>query len=229
MNIIYKATNTLNGDFYIGKSERSMEYRKKGHESPKSKSYFSRAIRCYGKEYFIWEVIDTSAQDGKELFNLERHYIQLLKPKYNLTEGGEGTLGLKWKEESKQKLSKSKTGIKMSKEFCKAVSKALTGLPRPLLTEEHKRKLSLAKLGKKGPPSKRKGRKFGPLSEEARRNIGNALRGRPLSEKNKAGLSKAHRGKTISQSHRESISNTLKGNIPWNKGIKQKDYIKKEI
>ena len=73
----------------------------------------------------------------------------------NLTDGGEGTLGIVITEETRRKLSisrmgnKSRTGQKLSEETKLKMSLARKGVKRPKLTEEHKKKLSLAKIGKK--------------------------------------------------------------------------------
>jgi hypothetical protein len=42
----------------------------------------------------------------------------------------------------------------------------------------------------------------------------------PHSEETKLKIKKGNEGKKISKETREKISNTLKNNIPWNKGLK---------
>ena len=73
----------------------------------------------------------------------------------NLTDGGEGSLGIVISEETRQKLSiarlgnKSRTGHKLSIETRQKMSVSALGKKKPLITEEHRKKLSLAKIGKK--------------------------------------------------------------------------------
>ena len=90
--IIYKITNKVNGDFYIGKTAKTKEERLRRHFYNSSygiETYLYRAIRKYGKENFIMEElennIDMSNIDEKEIY-----YISKLNPKYNMTSGGDG-------------------------------------------------------------------------------------------------------------------------------------------
>jgi len=59
-----------------------------------------------------------------------------------------------------------------------------------------------------------------PLTEEHKRNIGISSLGRKHTEesKKKIGISKI--GKPRSEETKKKVSESLKGNIPWNKGIK---------
>jgi hypothetical protein len=73
----------------------------------------------------------------------------------NLTDGGEGSLGIVISEETRQKLSiarlgnKSRTGHKLSIETRQKMSVSALGKKKPPITEEHRKKLSLAKIGRK--------------------------------------------------------------------------------
>jgi hypothetical protein len=68
------------------------------------------------------------------------------------------------------------------------------------------------------------GNKFkGSVSEESKRKMSNSHKGvkrEPHSEETKLKIKKGNEGKKISKETREKISNTLKNNIPWNKGLK---------
>ena len=87
MSIIYKTTNTKNGKIYVGKSSI---------DNPLylgSGIILNQAIKKYGKQYFIREVLeecDNSIVDARE-----KHWISLLKSTdrnigYNITDGGTG-------------------------------------------------------------------------------------------------------------------------------------------
>ena len=117
MGIIYKSTNKVNKKVYIGLTTLSLNKRKKKHkqdaDTHRYNSYFHSAIRKYGWDNFKWEVIDKH-----NVFNvlqkLERLYVIKYESNnrfwgYNLTEGGEGSKGLKHTEKSKTKMRKSKT------------------------------------------------------------------------------------------------------------------------
>lgn len=60
--LIYKATNIENGKCYIGQTTKTLEHRKREHlDSAKNPIFrFHRAIKMYGADKFIWEVIDTA-------------------------------------------------------------------------------------------------------------------------------------------------------------------------
>lgn len=57
----------------------------------------------------------------------------------NLTDGGEGVLGLYHSKDSREKMRSAHLGVKLSKEHCKNISKALSLRP---ITEEYRKKLS---------------------------------------------------------------------------------------
>jgi len=154
--IIYKATNKINGKVYIGQTEKDLEWRKNKHkqDSKRMDTYFYRAIKKYGWDNFEWEVIDDTAQNRKELNELEKYYIAQYqsfvdKTKgYNSTSGGE--YGYKITEEQKQQRSERVRGDKnpfsnkqrvfswkgkhFSEEHKKHLSEALTGRPAPWAT-----------------------------------------------------------------------------------------------
>ena len=94
---IYKITNLVNGKIYIGQSIH-IETRIKEHfwksELQKDRSYNSalhQAIRKYGKENFVWEVVTECSVD--EIDELEQKYIKeynSLSPNgYNILIGGQ--------------------------------------------------------------------------------------------------------------------------------------------
>lgn len=101
--IVYKATSP-NGKIYIGITVASLKERIRIHLRDVrngSRTPFHNAIRKYEPENINWEIID-HANNWNELCSLEKKYIKLhdsFKNGYNLTLGGEGTFGLKNKEE----------------------------------------------------------------------------------------------------------------------------------
>jgi group I intron endonuclease len=121
--IIYKATNTINNKAYIGKTIRTLSYRKNSHlrnvkDGQLPCRHFHNAISKYGINNFKWEIL--AHCDGKENLNfLEKAFIekyQSNKVGYNLTSGGDGADGHKVSEEAKEKLRKANLGKKQSEE-----------------------------------------------------------------------------------------------------------------
>lgn len=116
---IYKLINTINNKIYIGLTTESIpeRCRKRVAEAKyrdSRNSYILNAIRKHGSEVFKVEQIDT-ANSLKELQQKEIYYIQLYnstdrKIGYNLTKGGEGNLGLKMSDETKNKIRQKALG-----------------------------------------------------------------------------------------------------------------------
>ena len=80
---IYKITNNITGDFYIG-SSKDIKLRWYIHKTPYTikqhpnvKLY--KAMAQYGRDNFTIEVIEETT----DLHNREQYYIEQLKPSYN--------------------------------------------------------------------------------------------------------------------------------------------------
>lgn len=104
MNIysIYKATNTINGKVYVG-FDSHWPKRKSEHKSAaiRDTSYnkFYNAIKKYGWESFVWEIVYQSIDGDHCLNTMESYFISeynSLAEGYNSTRGGESGLGNKW-------------------------------------------------------------------------------------------------------------------------------------
>lgn len=101
---IYKFTNKINGNSYIGQSI-DIEKRRKTHisrafsQTPSNKEYektFYRALRKYGVENFSFEILKICPQE--ELNDWEQYYIQKYNTYhdgYNEDEGGQMFLYIK--------------------------------------------------------------------------------------------------------------------------------------
>lgn len=95
--IIYKATNKINNKVYIGQTIKSLQERIYAHVYRAKKSlnithtHFINAIRKYGENNFIWEVID-SGENQEELNQKESYWIKYyntIENGYNIQEGGQ--------------------------------------------------------------------------------------------------------------------------------------------
>lgn len=126
----YKVTNLSNGKVYVGKTN-NIKIRWSAHQSralnPNDSHYnypISCAIRKYGSNNFQFEIL-TSCITEEEVNSHESYYITLYRSNinthgkrfgYNLTDGGEGTVGWKPTNETRNKMSKSHNGLKHSQE-----------------------------------------------------------------------------------------------------------------
>lgn len=186
--IIYVWTNDLNGMQYVGYTKNGVEFRFYYHLI--SPYYFGQALRFHGKENFSSEVL-LRGLTVEEACKWEIHYIKelgtLWPDGYNLLPGGNG--------------NHNKPGdYKLSEETRKAM------LSVGPLSEEHRRKLSIAMTG------------FvrGPMSDEHKRNLSNSLKGIIPNEVTRKAMSIAHKGYSngpLSEETKEKISNSLKGKI----------------
>ena len=85
ISAVYKITNTITGDFYIG-SSNNVERRWKEHKYPSiwkrypnSQLYLN--MQKYGVDKFIFEILAEVEADS--LKETEQQFIELLKPTYN--------------------------------------------------------------------------------------------------------------------------------------------------
>ena len=121
MAFIYKITNNINEKFYIGfTSQKNPKLRFNQHlSSARSKKSNNqpiiRAIKKYGEDNFSFEIL----LEGDEDFLLKKEeprLIEELKPEYNATFGGEGVLGYKHTEKTKEIIKNLHIGKKESEE-----------------------------------------------------------------------------------------------------------------
>ena len=109
MGCVYKVENLENGMIYIGKTIGTLSSRKSSHiwdSNNGSTLYFHNALKKYGSNNFSWIEI-YSSEDNEKLIEKEMEYISIFKKNkklYNLTEGGDGTTGLKRTPEHTAKL-----------------------------------------------------------------------------------------------------------------------------
>ena len=94
---IYKATSKTTGKIYIGLSTQTLEKRISQHNSHafglQSEYHFHRAIRKYGVDDFVYEIIEDNINDIEYLKQREQYWIKQYNSYYegyNSTLGGEG-------------------------------------------------------------------------------------------------------------------------------------------
>lgn len=171
---IYMIVNKINGKTYIGQRKFNGEWYEDKYMG--SGKLIRRAFEKYGKEsfekFFVQYVLTKEEADKQEIFWISE-YRKRGKAEYNITNGGEGVSGLRFSEESKEKMRKSQ------KDYYSKLSK-----------EERKKKCAT----RTGQIPWNKGKKEN-LSEEAREKILKAHKGKHHSEETKKKLSDANKGK----------------------------------
>jgi group I intron endonuclease len=141
--VIYKTTNIVNGKFYIGQdSKNNPSYLGSG-------VLLSKAIKKYGKENFIKEIIEVCSTK-KELNEREKYWINRLESidnsiGYNIAEGGMG--GNTYNDEIKKRISDLMKKKVFSEETRKKMS--LSRKNKSYHTKESKEKISKTHKGKK--------------------------------------------------------------------------------
>lgn len=152
MGIVYRITNKLNGKSYVGQTRRSLEIRWKYHVADalrrRTDMMISRAIFKHGVENFSVEILEECVDE--DLNETEKKWILELGTYgngYNLTQGGEGTSGFVFSEESRKKMSEKAKARGVSAEVIEKVAQSNRG--RKLSTDQ------LAnRIGKKRGPYK---------------------------------------------------------------------------
>lgn len=156
---------------YVGKDsniEKNQRHKEHLRPSRYDDQPFNRILQSNPNRY-VYQVLVWDVKDQETLNALEIQNIRQLKPKFNYTDGGDGTIGYKHIEETKRKMSENHThfwkGRNHSEETKRKISQALKGKKPYEMTEETKRKLSEINKGKK-------------LSEEHKRKISEAVKGK---------------------------------------------------
>lgn len=121
---IYKITNLITNNFYIGSSV-NIDRRKKEHYLLlfNNKHYNNKlqdSFNEYGDENHIFEVLENC--EVSLLIKTEQYYIDNLKPILNINSFAGSVLGYKHTEGSKIKMSISKLGTKRSEETKRKIS-----------------------------------------------------------------------------------------------------------
>lgn len=170
---IYMIVNKVNGKTYVGQ-HKSMNFCYQDNYIGSGKN-IKRAFKKYGIENFeklLVQYVETKEEADKQEIFWIAHYKEKGMAQYNITNGGEGVVGLKHSEESRRKMSKSQKEYYLS------------------LTEEERK----IKCGnRKGKIPWNKGIKEN-LSEETRKKMSEAKKGHKVSEEHKRKMSEALKG-----------------------------------
>lgn len=220
---IYLRTNKINGKQYVGQTKdfERREYNWYNTNWEYAGKCINAAREKYGTENFTTDILkECSTQEESNKW--EMYYIKELNTKvpngYNLTDGGEGSIGCVFSDERKKRLS----------EIMKGENNHFFGKHH---TEETKRKIAEKAKGRKhteeakkkmkGRPSPNKGKH---LSEETRQKLREFHLGMKASEETRKKISDANKGeksymygKHHSEETKRKISDKLKGRFSGNK------------
>lgn len=119
MHHIYKITNIITGDLYIGsaislikrKYSHLFELRHNKHHSPILQNSYNK----HGENNFIFEMLE-EVLEKENLVIREQWWIDYLNPRYNISRIAGSPLGVKHTEQAKLNMSKAHLGIKPTKE-----------------------------------------------------------------------------------------------------------------
>lgn len=239
MVIAYRARNLVNGHSYVGYTARGLKVRKNQHLWVARKGgghHFHRALRKYGEENFVFEILGDFGDDEDLAKIYEIEAIAKYRPEYNLSYGGEGGTMHEstrkkiaeansrrvFTDEMRKNAGDARRGYKHKDETREKIRAANTGRKH---TPESLKKMSASQLGhptsdearrkmsatRKGQVSPAKGKKW---SAEARLRVGLARKGKPSPLKGVA-LTEEHKnnirvGQLLNPPSREKRSNPVR-------------------
>lgn len=186
---LYLMTNSVNGKQYVGVTTQKLIRRRNAHFNTALRggdTVFMRAIRKYGPEAFTLEQIG-EASTWEDLMVMERdaiiHYGTLVPYGYNMTQGGEGLLGLAHTEEAKEAIGAARRGkprdaatrIKLSEATKAYLAEHGNPMQGRVHSPETRAKIAAKAVGRQGHWL---GKKMGPQSLEHRQKLSEARKGR---------------------------------------------------
>lgn len=139
---VYIHTNLINKKRYIGITSKKPEHRWLEGRGYKDNRYFGSAIAKYGWDSFLHEVVFENLTREEAVY-LEKLLIATFRTQdtrygYNMTAGGDGTLGFFPSAETRAKLSEARRKENLSEETLRRRSEGLKGRR---FSEEHKKKI----------------------------------------------------------------------------------------
>lgn len=167
---------------------------------------FHNSIRKHGPD--VWKhAVLSIAQSARVAKQLEARFIIEYKTfmddepgGYSMTRGGEGVVGLKHTQQTREAIGRKNRGRKHTSEARKAITRALTGRPCSKATRE---KMSASQKGK-------------VITEECRQKLRHALKGRILNPETVAKIQASRAGYKHSDDTKRKIglSNATYGKFP---------------
>ena len=206
-----------NGKKYVGITTRiKPEYRwGKNGKGYYQNEHFYRAILKYGWSSITHEVFEVDS--AEEMYRKEVELISFYHSNdpeygYNNSVGGEhGSLGCKYSEEIRKKLSEAHKGKSLGEEHRKHVVEATK---KKWADPEYRKHMSEVQKKVHSDPEYRRKQSEVRSDPEYRRKLSEAHKGKVLSEETRKKMSQSHKGKPgkpLSEEHKKRLSETHKG------------------
>lgn len=194
---VYAIRNKVNGKQYVGSAKVFLRRWYRHSEDLRNGSHHSvllqRAWNKYGEDSFEFRILEeTTAKHAVAQEQVFLNWLQTYDPRlgYNISPTANSSLGVKFSQETKAKMSaarKGKTVSKKTRERLSAIAKGRTYSPEICL------RMSLARKGK-------------PQSKEAVTKRAAANRGKTRSDESRKRMSAAQKGRTVSAEGRLRMS-----------------------
>lgn len=217
--VIYKIESP-SGRIYIGKTcdfiRRVYQYE---YSSSDGQVLLSKSFKKYGFNNHTISIIESFIGDLKKSNDRESYWILFYqsnaskfpqKKGLNLTDGGEGTAGLKRSIESRKKISAIMTGKKHKQESKDKISLRNKGKKHGPSSVEKRLKISIANKGRKPDAS---------AIENMKKSNARYWLGKERSDETKRKVSIKHSGKTLTEEHKIKLSLSKKGKPSNNRRI----------
>lgn len=146
---IYCITNNVTEKQYIGQTTNMLSKRWKQHKKLPSDTHIYRSMKKHGIKNFSIEPI-FHCKNKNLLDYLEKFTIQVydtFHTGYNSTDGS--SKSFKMSNYVREKISKSRKGIKLTEEHKNNISKSQIGVKRKPFSNTHKNNISKSKMGSK--------------------------------------------------------------------------------
>lgn len=145
---VYKITNIINGDIYIGSTVNShirfRVHKRSLLQGKHHSGHLQNAYNIYGIENFVYSIVECCSEE--KIREREQYYINILKPRYNIQPTVGSSLGLKHTEETKLKISKANKGRILTQEHKDNIKK---NHGKVIYTDELRKKFSVLFKGRK--------------------------------------------------------------------------------
>lgn len=104
---VYRITNTVTGQIYIGSTANWFRHRFEQHKSDLVRNRhcnkkLQNSFNKYGPETFIFDVLEE--HDGEAAVGLEQWWLNMCNPEFNILKNAKSLLGFKRSPENRKKL-----------------------------------------------------------------------------------------------------------------------------
>lgn len=151
---VYIHINKVNSKKYIGITSQDPEYRWGINGSRYKKGVFRNAINKYGWDSFD-HIILCSGKSEEEAKEIEKYLIRICDSKvphgYNMTDGGDGTLGAEMSPEARAKIGEASKKLWQDDAYRKRIIENRHKPDSTYQSEEFKKKISGLVSGDKNP------------------------------------------------------------------------------